>query len=198
MILWDLIARSAWLVDISKVRNLFYILGCYKLDLQGLVGGEGRGRKVGGEGGCGRGDFLNREKSRNCYKKAWTDGNHEFHLLWIKFKKQQAYCVVATVHYDVIVCVVVLVNAQSLMSGTCYGQQSCQGSTVAVTSVEDLEMYCCRYSSPGVTRGYSYQLSGTEKCFTCPRGKVLGVILLVGSFFCLGGQFFSSYYVKKS
>ena len=117
--------------------------------------------------------------------------------MWIKFQKQQAYCVVATVHYDVIVCVVVLVNAQSLMSGTCYGQQSCQGSTVAVTSVEDLEMYCCRYSSPGVTRGYSYQLSGTEKCFTCPRGKVLGVILLVGSFFLPEVNFFPAIMSKK-
>ncbi len=61
----------------------------------------------------------------------------------------------------------------------CYQQTSCQGATQIAVDVPNLERYCCRYSSPGITRGYTYQHFGIETCFMCPRSKFQAISAIV-------------------
>ncbi len=73
----------------------------------------------------------------------------------------------------------ILASAYSQEPGTCYQQTSCRGSTQIAVYVPNLERYCCRYSSPGITRGYSYQHFGIETCFMCPRSKFQAISAIV-------------------
>jgi len=65
---------------------------------------------------------------------------------------------------------------------SCFQNHYCVDQVINSGFVVDLERYCCRYNSPGLTRGISYEHFGIETCFSCPNSKckaTIGLLLVI-------------------